>query len=85
MNNNFESHKFDRRSFLKASGIVGAAGLLAACGGKDDSGAPPLPVPALLLLHLATAASPSPTWSPGKSSCVNWRPGTSRRARTQPT
>ena len=40
MNNNFESHKFDRRSFLKASGIVGAAGLLAACGGKDDSGAP---------------------------------------------
>ena len=63
MNNNFESHKFDRRSFLKASGIVGAAGLL----------------------HLATAASPSPTWSPGKSSCVSWRPGTSRRARTQPT
>ena len=40
MNNNFESRKFDRRSFLKASGIVGAAGLLAACGGKDDSGAP---------------------------------------------
>ena len=40
MNNNFESHKFDRRSFLKASGIVGAAGLLAACGGKDASGAP---------------------------------------------
>ena len=28
MNNNFESRKFDRRSFLKASGIVGAAGLL---------------------------------------------------------
>lgn len=40
MNNNFESRKFDRRSFLKASGIVGAAGLLAACGGKDDSSAP---------------------------------------------
>ena len=40
MNINFESRKFDRRSFLKASGIVGAAGLLAACGGKDDSGAP---------------------------------------------
>ena len=34
MNNNYESHAISRRSFLKASGIVGAAGILAACGGQ---------------------------------------------------
>ena len=34
MNNNYESHAISRRSFLKASGVVGAAGILAACGGK---------------------------------------------------
>ena len=33
MNNNYESHAISRRSFLKASGVVGAAGILAACGG----------------------------------------------------
>ena len=38
MSINFESHKLDRRSFLKGAGIVGAAGLLAACGGKSDNG-----------------------------------------------
>ena len=32
MNNNYESHAISRRSFLKASGVVGAAGILAACG-----------------------------------------------------
>ena len=31
MNNNYESHAISRRSFLKASGVVGAAGILAAC------------------------------------------------------
>ena len=30
MNNNYESHAISRRSFLKASGVVGAAGILAA-------------------------------------------------------
>ena len=34
MNNNYESHAISRRSFLKASGVVGAAGILAACGGN---------------------------------------------------
>ena len=34
MSINFESHKLDRRSFLKGAGAVGAAGLLAACGGS---------------------------------------------------
>ena len=34
MNNNYESHAISRRSFLKASGVVGAAGILAACGGS---------------------------------------------------
>ena len=37
MSINFESHKLDRRSFLKGAGVVGAAGLLAACGGKSDN------------------------------------------------
>ena len=38
MSINFESHKLDRRSFLKGAGMVGAASLLAACGGKSDNG-----------------------------------------------
>ena len=39
MSINFESHKLDRRSFLKGAGMVGAASLLAACGGSSDKGA----------------------------------------------
>ena len=38
MSINFESHKLDRRSFLKGAGMVGAASLLAACGSKSDNG-----------------------------------------------
>ena len=38
MSINFESHKLDRRSFLKGAGMVGAASLLAACGGSSDKG-----------------------------------------------
>ena len=38
MSINFESHKLDRRSFLKGAGMIGAASLLAACGGKSDNG-----------------------------------------------
>ena len=39
MSINFESHKLDRRSFLKGAGVIGAAGLLSACGGsKSDNG-----------------------------------------------
>ena len=38
MSINFESQKLDRRSFLKGAGMVGAASLLAACGGKSDNG-----------------------------------------------
>ena len=37
MNINHESHAISRRSFLKASGVVGAAGILAACGGNSGS------------------------------------------------
>ena len=37
MNINHESHAISRRSFLKASGVVGAAGILAACGGSSRS------------------------------------------------
>ena len=32
------SFNFDRRTFLKGAGAVGAASLLAACGGKSDNG-----------------------------------------------
>lgn len=39
MSINFESHTIDRRSFLKGAGVLGAAGLLSACGGsKSDNG-----------------------------------------------
>ena len=39
MSINFESHTIDRRSFLKGAGVLGAAGLLSACGGsKPDNG-----------------------------------------------
>lgn len=34
---NFESRMIDRRSFLKAAGVVSAAGILAACGDKSGS------------------------------------------------
>ena len=37
MNANFESHSISRRSFLKASGVVGAASILDACGGSSSS------------------------------------------------
>ena len=37
MNMNFESRSISRRSFLKASGVVGAASILAACGGSSSS------------------------------------------------
>ena len=37
MSIHFESHTLDRRSFLKGAGVVGAAGLLAACGGSSNS------------------------------------------------
>ena len=33
MNANYEPHAISRRTFLKGAGAVGAAGLLAACGG----------------------------------------------------
>ena len=37
MNIDFESRNITRRSFLKGAGMVGAASLLAACGGKSDN------------------------------------------------
>lgn len=37
MNANFEPHAFSRRSFLKGAGVVGAAGLLAACGSSNST------------------------------------------------
>ena len=37
MNANFEPHAISRRTFLKGAGAVGAAGLLAACGGSNST------------------------------------------------
>jgi oligopeptide transport system substrate-binding protein len=37
MNSNFEPRMIDRRSFLKAAGAVGAASVLAACGGSSST------------------------------------------------
>ena len=36
MNIDFESRNITRRSFLKGAGAVGAAGLLAGCGGSSS-------------------------------------------------
>ena len=36
MNIDFESRNITRRSFLKGAGAVGAASLLAACGGSSQ-------------------------------------------------
>ena len=40
MSMNFESHTLDRRSFLKGAGVLGAAGLLSACGGSKSNSTP---------------------------------------------
>lgn len=40
MSINFESHTIDRRSFLKGAGVLGAAGLLSACGGSKPNSTP---------------------------------------------
>ena len=37
MYHDFESHTITRRSFLKGAGAVGAASLLAACGGSSST------------------------------------------------
>lgn len=37
MNIDFESRNITRRSFLKGAGVVGAAGLLSACGGSKSN------------------------------------------------
>lgn len=42
MNIDFESRNITRRSFLKGAGAVGAAGLLAACGGSSSGTQPAL-------------------------------------------
>ena len=55
------SKAISRRDFLKVSGAVGAAGLLAACGGSGNPPPPP-PLPLLLPQHPwpACLLTPSP-------------------------
>ena len=66
MNNNFESHKFDRRSFLKASGIVGRLACWQAL--PEGSAPPPLPGSRRAALLLPGNGGEPITWSPGASS-----------------
>ena len=83
MNIDFESRNITRRSFLKGAGVVGAAGLLSACGGSksNNSGstaasgveAPNPPVP------------PSRSTSPGSLQTVRSRAGTCCTARPSAT
>ena len=42
MNIDFESRNITRRSFLKGAGVVGAAGLLSACGGSTQKDTKPV-------------------------------------------
>lgn len=51
------SFNFDRRTFLKGAGAVGAASLLAACGEKSNNTAMALP-PAVLLPPTPPALPP---------------------------
>jgi len=51
------SFNFDRRTFLKGAGAVGAASLLAACGEKSTTPAMALP-PAVLLPPTPPALPP---------------------------
>ena len=67
MSINFESHKLDRRSFLKGAGIVGAASLLAACGGKSDNGGS--------AASTSGAAAPNTTGATPLKEFISWESG----------
>ena len=56
------SKAISRRDFLKVSGAVGAAGLLAACGGSSNAGSTATSLPLLpqQLLWLVCLLTPSP-------------------------
>ena len=84
MNNNYESHAISRRSFLKASGVVGAAGILAACGGNSGSSSTAASSGATSAPN-TTGATPLKEFSPGRAPTVSWRAGTYCTARWLPT
>ena len=67
MSINFESHKLDRRSFLKGAGMVGAASLLAACGGKSDNGSS--------AASTSGAAAPNTTGATPLKEFISWESG----------
>lgn len=52
------SFNFDRRTFLKGAGAVGAASLLAACGEKSNNTAPAMALPPAVLLPPTPPALP---------------------------
>ena len=67
MSINFESHKLDRRSFLKGAGMVGAASLLAACGGKSDNSSS--------AASTSGAAAPNTTGATPLKEFISWESG----------
>ena len=70
MNNNYESHAISRRSFLKASGVVGAAGILAACGGNSGSSSTAASSTAASSAASSAAASEAATGSANVGVCI---------------
>ena len=75
MSIHFESHTLDRRSFLKGAGVVGAAGLLAACGGSSNSTASSVASGSAAAAPNTTGATPLTefiSWESSNREIENW-------------
>ena len=75
MNMNLESNTISRRSFLKASGVVGAAGILAACGGSSSSTATSGAASGAVAAPNTTGATPLTefiTWESANRELESW-------------
>lgn len=80
MNIDFESRNITRRSFLKGAGVVGAAGLLSACGGSKSNNSGSTAASGAQAPN-STGATPSRSTSPGSLPTVRSRAGTCCTAR----